>query len=284
MPLGSAAMLLPAPLTSSASGRDPTAWMDDAMTPPGVSRIGLAHGSVRGFGSEAHASQQIAPSRAQTAGLAYLALGDWHGALSVSDRVWYSGTPEPDRYPENEPGYVIVVQIGDGGDTREPPVKVERVRVAHFVWSEQHAVLEQASDWDRIAAGITDGATAGVPADRQLLKLVLSGAVTLTERTRIEAGIAQIEPAYFHFETNLDALHERSDDDDLCGLSDSGARDIAARLRGMIAARDGKDAASGEVAPGASPGVARHALRKLMRLDAQLACGPADGRDAREAP
>jgi DNA repair exonuclease SbcCD nuclease subunit len=267
IPLGSSAMLLPAPLTASASGRDPTAWMDEAVTPPGMPRIGLAHGSVRGFGSEAQASQQIAPSRARTAGLAYLALGDWHGAMSVSDRVWYSGTPEPDRYPDNEPGYVIAVRVEEGSDTREPPVTLKRVRVGHFSWSERHAVLEQASDWDRLAASLADGTAAGAPADRQLVKLILRGAITLAERSRIEAGIAQIEPAYFHFEANLDALHDRAADDDMSAWSDDGVRTVAARLRALANDPGNADAAA-----------ARHALRKLVRLDAQAtALSPQEG-------
>lgn len=47
----------------------------------------------------------IAPHRARRAGLAYLALGDWHGALAVDSlRTRYSGTPEPDRFKHDRPG------------------------------------------------------------------------------------------------------------------------------------------------------------------------------------
>lgn len=90
------AYLLPAPLRYISSADDLTSYMDKEPTPDGAIRIGMAHGSVRGFGSEGEASNLISPDRAQTAGLAYLALGDWHRQIKIGERVWYSGTPEPE--------------------------------------------------------------------------------------------------------------------------------------------------------------------------------------------
>lgn len=255
------AVLLPAPLSASASSHDPTAWMDAAETPPGAVRIGLAHGSVRGFGSEAQAAQQIAPTRAKAANLAYLALGDWHGTMCISDRVWYAGTPEPDRYPDNEPGFVISVKIGDGRNSGEAPITVERLPTAHYAWAERIVTIEQAADWDRLAADLAvAGSTPEAPTDRQLLKLVLRGAVTLAERARIEVGLADLEPVLFHLEADLEGLHERAADDDLAALSDDGVRALASRLQTMSAGGDE---------------TAQRALRKLIRLDAQL--GPGGG-------
>ena len=43
---GGAAAILPAPLEHRRALGDPTAWMDEALTPAGAARIGLAHGSV----------------------------------------------------------------------------------------------------------------------------------------------------------------------------------------------------------------------------------------------
>ena len=254
--LGLNAVLLPSPLSASASSHDPTAWMDAAETPPGVLRIGLAHGSVRGFGSEAQAAQLIAPTRATTANLAYLALGDWHGSTAISDRVWYAGTPEPDRYPNNEPGFVICVKVNDDPISNAAPVSVMRVPTAHYAWAEGDVTIEQASDWDRLAAELAEGGLRpGTAADRQLVKLVLRGAVTLAERAQIEAGLADLEPVFFHLEADLDGLQERAADDDLAALSDDGVRVLAARLQAMAAGGDE---------------TAQRALRKLIRLDAQI--------------
>jgi hypothetical protein len=90
--------LLPAPLRFTASARDLTDYMDKEPSPEGSIRIGMAHGSIQGFGSEGEASNYVAPSRADDAGLSYLAMGDWHRQMKVSDRCWYIGTPEPDQF------------------------------------------------------------------------------------------------------------------------------------------------------------------------------------------
>jgi DNA repair exonuclease SbcCD nuclease subunit len=261
-------VLLPAPLSGSASSHDPTAWMDTAETQPGMVRIGLAHGSVRGFGSEAQAAQQISPARATTANLAYLALGDWHGATRISDRVWYAGTPEPDRYRDNQPGFVISVKVGARQTPVETPVvapvTLESIHTAHFAWAERTLTIDQSADWDRLAAELADiGLSPGTPTDRQLVKLVLRGAVTLAERATIEAGLAHLDPLFFHLEADLDGLHDRAAEDDLAALSDDGVRAIAARLQQM--------AVDGDAGPSE---IARRALRKLMRLDAQLGRAP----------
>jgi DNA repair exonuclease SbcCD nuclease subunit len=103
---GTLIFLLPAPLPHIANVEDLSAYMDQEPTPEGAIRIGMAHGSIQGFGSEGEATNPIAPTRAETAGLTYLALGDWHRQIRINERVWYSGTPEPDQFkrPANAPG------------------------------------------------------------------------------------------------------------------------------------------------------------------------------------
>ena len=91
------AVLLPAPCTERRPGRDLTAGMADVATPEGALRIGLAHGAVRDFSEDGNPAL-IPPDRAETAGLAFLALGDWHGRLAIGDRTWYAGTPEADGF------------------------------------------------------------------------------------------------------------------------------------------------------------------------------------------
>ena len=75
-----AAMVLPAPLRRRRESHDLTAWFDGAPSPEGMIRIGLAHGSLANR-LPGEAANEIAEDRATRAGLDYLALGDWHGAL-----------------------------------------------------------------------------------------------------------------------------------------------------------------------------------------------------------
>jgi DNA repair exonuclease SbcCD nuclease subunit len=176
--LGSEAALLPAPLTSKDPGRDVTEWMDAAATATGIARIGLAHGSVRGFGSDDDAALRLAPDRAKHAGLAYLALGDWHGAARVSDDTWYSGTPEPDQYPDNEPGFALSVTV-DGSRL----VSVEKVRTAEFTWLKLDRALHAMADLGAIERDIRGGTDA---LGKTLVRLALAGHLSLTDRAALD--------------------------------------------------------------------------------------------------
>jgi len=114
-PLGQDAWLLPAPLRRRQTLADPTAWMDDAETPEGAIRIGLAHGSVTHFGSaDRGQGNYVDPARPRHAHLDYLALGDWHAQRQIGPHCWYAGTPEPDDF-DQEDGAVLLVEIPAAG-------------------------------------------------------------------------------------------------------------------------------------------------------------------------
>src|SRR3546814_20783809 len=102
---------------------DPTARFDSMETPGATLRIGLAHGSIRDFGSQGETKNQIAPDRARRSNLDYLALGDWHGALRVDGRTWYAGTPEVDRFQRDDPGQALVVELSTGAEPSVTPIR-----------------------------------------------------------------------------------------------------------------------------------------------------------------
>ncbi|MCX2562564.1 metallophosphoesterase family protein [Acetobacter thailandicus] len=127
------AWLLPAVLQRRHVLTDLSAYMDQETTPPDALRIGLAHGSVTGFGSggeEEH--NQLAPDRAEKAGLSYLALGDWHGFNEINARTFYSGTPETDRFDIGGGGGGEALLVTIAGSRATP--QVERCRTGHHVW------------------------------------------------------------------------------------------------------------------------------------------------------
>ena len=103
--------LLPSPVPNRFPGRDLTEWMSDCATPEGHLRIGLAHGGVVTFGSEDDGRETIPIDRASSAGLDYLALGDWHGFTKLADRAFYSGSPERDRFKHQGRGICLAVAI-----------------------------------------------------------------------------------------------------------------------------------------------------------------------------
>ncbi len=129
--------ILPAPLTQRQTHRDLTAWFDEAETPYGLVRIGLAHGSVEGQLAEGiDASNPIAADRAASARLDYLALGDWHGLKQIDERTWYSGTPEQERFKDNGAGQAAAGDArwprggAPGGSTADRPARLVRLAPA----------------------------------------------------------------------------------------------------------------------------------------------------------
>lgn len=196
--LAPGAVLLPSPLTSKAPGRDPSAWMDKVATAAGELRVGLAHGSVQGFGSSGESSVPIAPDRAARAGLAYLALGDWHGARRIDARTWYSGTPEPDRYSDNEPGHVLAVTL----ENRATP-QVEMFPSGHFTWAKRAATISSSA-----ALGALEEMLSKLVCDPQrlLVRLELAGALTFGEHALLQTWRERLEGRVRHLDVDTRAL------------------------------------------------------------------------------
>lgn len=239
-------VVLPAPLTSRSPGIDPTAWMTGAATAGGVARIGLAHGSVQGFGSEGESAVAISRDRAKSAGLSYLALGDWHGTTSIDTRTHYSGTPEPDRLPDNNPGNVLVVSV-DG----EAPPAVSVVPSAIFKWARIAAQVHDHAD----LAAVERTMTGLSPSLRHVIvRLKLDGSLTLSGQAALDTWQAEWEGRLRHLETDRTSLKIRASGADLdtfgsCG----GLRDAANGLA--------QQAASGNE-------IAQLALQKLFQFAA----------------
>jgi DNA repair exonuclease SbcCD nuclease subunit len=208
-------VILPAPLTERHTLEDLTAWMDRAETSAAALRVGLAHGCVAGrLPQEADAANPIAPDRAATARLDYLALGDWHGTLEIAPRTWYAGTPEPDRFKANASGNALLVEIDGPGS----PPRVRRLPTAEYDWRELELDLtgseEPAAAVDRVLAG-------AARADRCLVRLALRGTVDLEARVAIEAAVERWRGELCHLEADDDALVAEPSERDLVQLGEA---------------------------------------------------------------
>lgn len=185
--------LLPAPLHHRRTLDDPTAYMDEVDVANDLIRVGLAHGTVTGFGSDdKDIPNYIAPDRPTRASLSYLALGDWHGQKQINDRCWYSGTPETDAFDVIDGGQALLVEIEAPG---APPV-VTRLVTGQYTWTTITGQINNRSDIDFLAEklrGVSDDL------DRVLLRLVVEGALSLEERRYFEGQIVEGVSAAFCF-------------------------------------------------------------------------------------
>ncbi len=242
-------VLLPAPVLARALTNDPTASMDNAATADGVIRIGLAHGSVQGFGSEETSSITVDPDRWRKAGLAYLALGDWHGMTKINERTWYSGTPEPDRFPDNAPGHALIVRVPDGGGL--PDVSPERT--AQFVWAKASENLNSLDGLEPLSRKLL--ALCEEPS-RLLLKLSVTGSMTAEGFAHLDGWVADLDArlAYLGLDSSGVMLSGNLDDSEVLGAS--GEIAAAARSLQAIASNSEDERAS----------TAAMAVRRLVSL------------------
>lgn len=177
------AVLLPAPLFHRRTLDDPTAYMDNVALPDGVMRIGLAHGTVSGFGSDdKDVPNYIAPDRPQRAGLSYLALGDWHGQKQINDRCWYSGTPETDAFDVTGGGQALLVDLQGPGAV---PV-VTPMATGHYAWTTLSEQVNSRADVDHLAGKLRGSAD---ELDRVLVHLAVEGALSLEDRQYFQEQI-----------------------------------------------------------------------------------------------
>lgn len=209
-------VLLPSPCTARRPGRDLTEWMDSGVTPQGTIRIGLAHGAIQSFSEEGSGLDVIQPDRARRAGLDYLALGDWHGAVAVNPRTHYSGSPEPDRFKHNRPGEALLVTIT--GSSAQPDVKP--LETASFSWRTLPLhVLVGDDPLPALATLLPD-----VRDCRQTLARVeATGRCRLSVRAELGSAIDTAVPDFAYLELYDSALATECEAEDLDQIDRAGA-------------------------------------------------------------
>ncbi|GGB11979.1 metallophosphoesterase family protein [Allosediminivita pacifica] len=207
--------LLPCPVTHRATGRDLTAEMPGTATPEGDIRLGLAHGGVVDFTEDGAA---IPPDRDRSARLDYLALGDWHGRLTVSDRVHYPGSPEQDRFKHDRRGGCLAVTLGAGAP------EVAEVETGSFLWREAELPLLAEQDADK---ALRDALPATGRRDI-LLRLRATGWARLPEQVALTRAAEDAAPDFAHFELRSGALGTLYETADLDEIDRGGALRLAA--------------------------------------------------------
>ncbi len=237
--------VLAAPLTQRHTYDDVTQAFDALDSEPGRIRVGLAHGSVAGrLPDTIDATNPIAPDRAARARLDYLALGDWHGCLSIDERTWYAGTPEQDRFRGNEPGYALDVRIAAPGATPQ----VERVATGKYRWSAWTETLSLPTDAQALAERL-----AALRAE-DVLRLELLGHVNVPTWEALQRAVDQAAAQARAVLPDFSGLLLEPDEADLAQLGASGyVGEVATQLQAMQADPD-------------QAAVAGEALRLLLRF------------------
>ena len=219
--LAEGVVLLPAPPGERHPGRDLTEWFDAADTGDAV-RIGLAHGSVTSFdSSEEGGSSVIPPDRACRSGLAYLALGDWHGQMSVGAETWYSGTPEADGFKHTQSPAALLVEIAGP----RAPATVTSLPTGLLTWQRAELDLSETEDataaHDRLLPLLADRALT-------LFDLKARGRTPGLARVALEQAVQRVAPDFLWHSADFSALGLVHDITDLDAIDRQGALRAAA--------------------------------------------------------
>jgi len=195
------AVILPCPLLRRTVSDDPTAWLRDTdvyrKLPPDKPRIVAAHGSTQAFDGQWDDDEEgstpaglIDLSRLPDAEIEYIALGDWHGTKQVSEKAWFSGTPEMDRFPKgggHDPGNVLIVETRRGGTPQ-----VTRLETAKLQWNELTFDFADDSVLSELESRLQDTSTDRV--NESLLRLTLTGSIGIETSNRL-AGVLESSTA-----------------------------------------------------------------------------------------
>lgn len=222
------ATFFPCPLRRRHSPEDPTRALPRRGEGEGV-RVALAHGGVLDFGESTETPNRIDAPAVLERGFDYLALGDWHGLFSLGPRVWYPGTPEPTRFEEKDPGYVLVVEIdGPGATPRVEPVAVARSR-----WLRRRETLGDDASVDALERWLR----ALDERSWTLLRLEVDGSLSLAARSRLDAVLDAAAGELLHLRLIDRGLAVRPSDEDLAALRVEGFVGRAAEALRSLAAR-----------------------------------------------
>lgn len=223
--------LLPAPLTQRHTYTDLTEWFAGAETPPGMLRVGLAHGCVQGIlAADIDSANPIAAGRAAQARLDYLALGDWHGVRRIDERSWYAGTPETDRFRNNDSGHALLVELPAPGIAPQ----VEIIATSRYHWHSLEPVLQVPSDLTEVVQRLATVAT------HDVVNLSVSGRIDLEGHRCLQAAIEQARGMARGVLADLTGLQLDPSAEDIESLQADGYLGLA--IQELRAAQDGPNA------------------------------------------
>jgi DNA repair exonuclease SbcCD nuclease subunit len=216
-----------------------------------VFRICVAHGILDELSPDKENPALIGRSGMEAAlrdgRVDFFALGDRHSVTRISDRIWYSGSPEPTDYDEVDSGKVLVVELS--GDA----CHVEPHRIGRWRFTMQTLEFSSREDIEAARRRLEE-----IPdKDTTIVKLTLKGSLGLGARACLDGVLGEAGDLFAALEiwdrhTDLVVLPDSLDLDELglAGFARAAVEELRAKIEG-----GGEEAAA-----------ARDALALLYRL------------------
>ncbi|OBG26772.1 exonuclease SbcCD subunit D [Mycobacterium sp. 852002-51057_SCH5723018] len=197
--------IVAAPWRSKSPTTDLVAEVLEGLPPEAepVTRILVAHGGVDTLDPDRDKPSLIRLANINGAlargAVHYVALGDKHSLTKVggAGRVWYSGSPEVTNFDdvESDPGHVLVVDIDESDSARTVAVEPRRVGRWRFV------TLHRQVDDSRDIADLDLNLDLMTEKDRTVVRLALTGSLTVTDRAALDACLDRYARLFAHLRT-----------------------------------------------------------------------------------
>lgn len=193
--------IVAAPWRSKAPTTDLVAEVLDGLdNPETATRVLVAHGGVDVLDPDRDKPSLIRLSGLEDAlsrgAIHYAALGDKHSLTQVGDsgRVWYSGSPEVTNFDdvESNPGHVLVVDIDETN-----AVSVTPRHVGHWRFVTLHRQVDNSRD----IADLDLNLDLMTEKDRTVVRLALTGSLTVTDRAALDACLDRYGRLFAHLRT-----------------------------------------------------------------------------------
>lgn len=208
-------LILPAPLKLRHEYKDLTEWYDTFQAPSSAFKVGLAHGSIEGFLPEsAETHNMISYKRTEKAELDYLALGDWHGQLKISAKAWYAGTPEQDRFHENDPGKALLITL----NKKDQNPKVESLDTGKYQWHKIQYDIFTKKDIE----ALNDDFSKFQSAENKVISLNLNGNLSLEDHQLLNQLLDSWKAKFAMLETDDTNLKLSPSEQDLQDFQSAG--------------------------------------------------------------
>lgn len=190
--------IVAAPWRSKAPTTDLVAQVVEQLIPEPVTRILVAHGGLDVLDPDRDKPSLIRLAALDdalaTGTVHYVALGDKHSRTRVGDtgRVWYSGAPEVTNFDdvESDPGHVLIVDIDETDPHRAVTVESRHVGRWRFV------TLHRQVDTRRDIADLDMNLDLMTEKDRTVVRLALTGSLTVTDRAALDACLDKYARLY----------------------------------------------------------------------------------------
>ncbi len=191
--------IVAAPWRSKAPTTDLVAEVLDGLSAGPATRILVAHGGVDVLDPDRAKPSLIRLATLDDAlargAIHYVALGDKHSRTQVGDsgRVWYSGSPEVTNFDdvESDPGHVLVVDLDDDA------VAVQ----SRYVGRWRFVTLHRQVDTGRDIADLDMNLDLMTDKDRTVVRLALTGSLTVTDRAALDACLDRYARLFAHLRT-----------------------------------------------------------------------------------